>query len=265
MASESILTLNNIALFIDQKKKDGLASATLKSYRRNLLSLFKFLPDNKELTKLVLEAWVDSMIKDDISPRTVNHRICTCNNFLFFINRYDLQLVPQPRPKENMKKNILTRGEYISLLNAAQKLGHERSFYLLRTIVSTGIHINDLDKLTVEFLNSDNPFIVSFSGEKIRIPQSLKKELLQFATCNLILYGPVFVNSNGSVIDSSVISHSFAQISLYANVPQHKTNPVNLRRLYFKTYSDTSEKFRSLIEQAYDYFLESEQQMVRWC
>lgn len=262
-----LLSFESIDLFLKNKEEAGLKEETLKSYKRNLLMLLKFLPRNnrgKELNQMVLEDWVRFMLDEGVSIRTLNHRISSLNTYLAFIDRYDLQLKDYTKSPIKTEDAMLTRAEYIRLLTAARSRKNEQIFYLLRVIGSTGIRLADLDKLTVQFLKSEEKYINSSFGESIRIPQALKTELVEYAAQNDILTGPVFTTNTGRPLDRIDVHHSMAKICQLAHVPEHKVTPTNLRKLYFKTYNDTYERFRYLIEQAYDDFLECEQLMISW-
>ncbi len=264
MVHDAILSKENISSFIKYQEEKGLAPETINSYESNLMLLYDFLPANdKTLSQYVLEYWIDCMHCEGLSKRTLNYKISICNNYLSYINRYDLQLIPFNISAKS-SDDILTKNEYMRLLSAAKLLENERCYFLIRTIASTGIHVSDIDKVTVEFLKSDNAYITSPNGEDIRFSQIIKNELIDYSNRAGIFRGPVFVTQNGKPLDRASIFRAIVPVCHAARIPRTKSTPIKLRQYYLKTYKDTTELYRQYINETYDDLIRSEQMIVGW-
>ena len=244
----------------ENRRGDG----TLESYRRTLLSLYEYLPEEKTVSRQRLLDWKEEMLSAGYAVRTVNARVSAVNSFLEYRDRRDLQIHPVSAPKNDAVPE-LTRREYLRLLNTARMLKRERTYFLIKTICCAGVRVQQLSQVTVEAVEAGSAVIRGQCGSQVlHIPPVLREELLAYAGRHGIRSGPVFITRNGSPINRSNVSDSIRRLCRDAQVPEEKGNPRCLLKLHQATYRNIQNSVAVLIEQAYDRMLEEEQLSAGW-
>ena len=244
----------------ENRRGDG----TLESYRRTLLSLYEYLPEEKTVSRQRLLDWKEEMLSAGYAVRTVNARVSAVNSFLEYRDRRDLQIHPVSAPKNDAVPE-LTRREYLRLLNTARMLKRERTYFLIKTICCAGVRVQQLSQVTVEAVEAGSTVIRGQCGSQVlHIPPVLREELLAYAGRHGIRSGPVFITRNGSPINRSNVSDSIRRLCRDAQVPEEKGNPRCLLKLHQATYRNIQNSVAVLIEQAYDRMLEEEQLSAGW-
>lgn len=90
----------------------------------------------------------------------------------------------------------LTRSEYLRLLSTARALRQERVYLLIKLFTSTGLPVHELEQVTVEAAGEG---VLLLPGEAMpqRLPDCLRRELLDYARRRGISSGPIFVTRTG--------------------------------------------------------------------
>ena len=90
----------------------------------------------------------------------------------------------------------LTRSEYLRLLSTARALRQERVYLLIKLFTSTGLPVHELEQVTVEAAGEG---VLLLPGEAMpqRLPDCLRRELLDYARRQGISSGPIFVTRTG--------------------------------------------------------------------
>ena len=258
--SETVcLTVELIEDFLQSLETSGRKKDTIAKYRRDMKSLYRFLPDDKLLDSNTLKSWMEYMLDEEKAPRTINSCLSAANSFMDYIGKRNWQI---KRLEENeLIKPELTRSEYLRLLQTAKLLRKERLYLLIKVFGSTGITVSSLPEITVEAAEAGN-----FTEKKrtVHIPECLRTELIEYADKREIISGPIFVTKSGQPIDRTNVCNSMKQLCRDAHVDEEKVNPRCLKKLYEDTYSGIRSGIDMLVEQAYDRMLEKEQQSVGW-
>ena len=248
----------------EQKKTEG----TIENYRHSLEALYEYLPgqaqDGRYITFADLKRWQSDLLKQGYAVRTVNARMSAVNKFLEYRNRRDLQVAPMSAGKKGVQPE-LSRAEYLRLLSTAKLTEQERTYFLLKTIATVGIRMDELKEITVEHLNEGR--IVIGKGDKrraVRIPTLLQRELQGYAERRGIRSGAPFLTKNGVPINRKHVHYCFKQLCQDARVEEEKVTPGCLRNLYYRTYETIQNSIAILTEQAYERMLEEEQVSVGW-
>ena len=113
-------------------------------------------------------------------------------------------------------------------------LGREKVYLLVKLFGTTGLTVQELDKVTVEAVK-DGKLTVNPSRSKLllRIPEGLQKELLEYAKRNSYLSGPIFLTKEGTPMSRTYVSTIIRQLCTVAKVPEEKGNPRSLKRLLY--------------------------------
>lgn len=237
MRKEILLTDKTIKKYIEYLQEIERSNSTIKSYRREVMSL-QFYLDDSPLTKNKLLSY-KTMLTSQYAPTTCNVSIAAINSFLNFICRPDLMLKPlkiQRQIYETSDKE-LTRKEYDKLIRAANINGQERLSLIIQTICSTGIRVSELQYITAESLKEGKCLVTNKGKSRIVfIPAPLQKLLKKYVVNSNITSGPIFITRSGKPLDRSNIWAEMKRLCTIAKVNPEKVYPHNLRHLFARTY-----------------------------
>ena len=255
-SAELKLTEECIASFLEELARKGRTPGTLDTYQRNICSLYDALPEDKTLLPGMLDRWQQDMLAEGYSPRTVNTRLSVANHLVAFLGRRELQTRGTLQIGEGGTPE-LTRREYLRLLSTARILGKERIYLLVKLFGSTDLAVGDLGQLTVEALRGEEAC-------PSRLPDFLRRELLDYARRESITSGPVFCTKRGKPLGRTAVTDSMKQLCRDARVAEEKVNPRCLRRLWQTTQDGFRAQLDRMVEQAWDCLLETEQLSIGW-
>ena len=255
------LTPASIDEFIHAQKERGLKKNTITSYRTNLLRIYRRLPDGKkQLEAGTIRQLIESMKEQGFSEQPLKSLIMVSNLYLDYFGRRDFQDTKYyQRPPTDTPP--LTRAEYQRLLLAARQKNKEREYLMVKSFALLGILQNDLYRVTAEAVKAGT---LTLERERVHIPQSFQKELLEYMKEQKIVYGSLFVNRNGLPYKRQTISKFLAELCDDAKVDRSRGTSRNLRMLYDSTITDLRSNMEQLIQQAYDRIIDMEQLTVAW-
>ena len=84
---KEILTPERIGAFLQDLREKGRSPGSLQNYRRILLGLYEYLPEEKLLTSGTWTEWKEWLVDQGFSPRTVNARLSALNSFYLYAGR----------------------------------------------------------------------------------------------------------------------------------------------------------------------------------
>ena len=241
---------------VDRGRKKGTAA----SYRRYLVKLQDLLPEDQCIYPGTLRQLHDQLLRKGCAPSTVNSYLSAANSLLEFYDRRDLQLNATMK-RERANQPTLTREEYRRLLTAARKMGKERTYLLIKIFATTGIHLRDLPRVTVEAAQQG---LIRIKNVNVHIPVGLRQELLNYCDRKQITTGPVFITRRGRTMDRTTVTAALQVMCRTSQVAEEKTNPRCLRKLYLQTQADIQANISQLLEQAHEQILEEEQKEIGW-
>lgn len=258
------LTRDGIERFMTVCQAEGRVEGTLKWYRRGLNRLYDDLPEDKTIRHGTLERWREKLVKAGYAPSTINSHLSVNNAYLDFVGHREYQLANQLKLETELQPE-LTRTEYLRLLQTARTLGREKVYLLVKLFGSTGLTVQELEKVTIEAVK-EGKLTVTFSRNKqvLRIPEGLQAELLDYARRNGYLSGPIFLTKEGTPMSRTYVSTIIRQLCMAAKVPEEKGNPRCLKRLYQSTRAGIEDNIALLVEQAHSRLLEQEQLEIGW-
>ena len=255
-SAELKLTEECIASFLEELARKGRTPGTLDTYQRNICSLYDALPEDKTLLPGTLDRWQQDMLAEGYSPRTVNTRLSVANHLVAFLGRRELQTRGTLQIGEGGTPE-LTRREDLRLLSTARILGKERIYLLVKLFGSTDLAVGDLGQLTVEALRGEEAC-------PARLPDFLRRELLDYARRESITSGPVFCTKRGKPLGRTAVTDSMKQLCRDARVAEEKANPRCLKHLWQTTQDGFRAQLDRMVEQAWDCLLETEQMSIGW-
>lgn len=213
------------------------APATVEKYTRDILCFYRTYGE-RELTKGdVIKYKNDLLLKHTVT--SVNSVLSSLNSFFEFVGWHELKIktIKVQRQIFAGEDRTLTRHEYESLLDAAQKKNNQRLRLVMQTICSTGIRVSELKYITVECLSREKAEINNKGKRRVVfLPHKLCKILKAYANGQKVSSGPVFVTKNGKPLDRSNICNNMKKLCNEAGVSREKVFPHNLRHLFARTY-----------------------------
>ena len=258
------LTRDGLERFMAVCQAEGRVEGTLKWYRRGLSRLYDDLPEDKTIRHGTLEHWREHLVKAGYAPSTINSYLSVNNAYLDFVGHREYQLASQLK-LETEPQPELTRTEYLRLLQIARALDRERVYLLVKLFGTTGLTVQELEKVTVKAVQSGKLTVTpSRNKQVLRIPESLQRELLDYAARNGYISGPIFLTKDGTPMSRTYVSTIIRHLCTAAKVPEEKGNPRCLKRLYQSTRAGIEDNIALLVEQAHNRLLEQEQLEIGW-
>lgn len=263
------LTYELIESFLEEPDRTSHSPGSVKAYRTALRALYESMPHEKLLDTTTAQAWREYLESQGYAPRTIRSRLSMLNSFLHYLGRgewqFDQPSVQLPVAPEDDIQPELTRPEYLSMLQAARLLEQHRTYLLIKTLGGTGMRIQELPQFTVESVRAGTaPLWYRGTKRMVRIPGSLRQELLDYTTEEGLDSGSVFVTKEGVPLNRAVVWRSINSISGQANIAPQKANPRCLRKMYLTTLGGLPAGMAATQDMVYDSILESEQRSIGW-
>lgn len=259
------LTPESIDSYLEHLRSAGRVQGTLDSYRRKIGRLYQTLPeDDKTIRRDTLSWWREKLAEEGCSAAGINQFVIVVNGYLGYMGARDLQMTNKLESEDGPQLE-LTRSEYLRLLSAARSLDREQAYLLVKVFGNSDLPVQELSRLTVEAARAGMISISRRSAKEIiRFPDSVCRELLDYAGRQGIQSGPIFLTRAGKLIDRTYAAQSIRRLCPTAQVPEGKGSPRCLRKMYQATREDVERNVALLAERAQDRLLEEEQLTVGW-
>lgn len=262
---EVALTPESIDSYLEHLRSAGRVQGTLDSYRRKIGRLYQTLPEgDKAIRRDTLPWWREKLAEEGCSAAGINQFVIVVNGYLGYMDARELQVTDRLESAEEPQLE-LTRHEYLQLLSAARSLDREQTYLLVKVFGNSDLPVQELSRLTVEAARAGMISISRrCSKEIIRFPDSVCRELLDYAERQGVSTGPIFLTRAGKLIDRTYAAQSIRRLCPTAQVPEEKGNPRCLRKMYQATREGIERNVALLVERAQNRLLEEEQLMVGW-
>ncbi len=215
---------SDIEDFVGRLKAD-LSPSTVARYRRALLAFYDALPADKRVREDTLANWVESLT-DTYSAAHVNMLTSACNAFLRYRGYESYQLTSYIG-KQEPSPAALTREEYLHLLTTARAMGKPLAYLAMRAFACTDMEMADFLALTVEAVRDGTT--------AVRLPDSLREELLDYALHNGVRGGRIFVGRGGEPLRAETVRLHIKAVSKATGFGAGKACVRTLRKLYEQT------------------------------
>ena len=150
-------------------KENELSKKTISSYKSDINKFFDFVRDDDEpITKDTLINYKDKMKSDNKKSSSINRSIISINKFFSFCGQ-DMSLKNVKIQKQNTFDNLLTQKELKGILNQAEKQNEYQIYYIVKSLVLTGIRYSELKYITVEACK-DKKITIENKGKIRNIP-----------------------------------------------------------------------------------------------
>lgn len=263
-SSYYVLARSDIDLYLQDVASRGCKQGTLENYRRSLLNFFDWLPEGKQVSREKVYEYQEYLI-GKYTSRTVNMKMTAINGILGFLDLREYQSTVKASVDDTAIQPELSRNEYLRMLSAAKAIGDERLYLIIKLFGTTGIAVQEFDKVTVEAVRSGT--IVTFPNRNrlaLRIPACVQSELLEYAKEKGIKSGPIFLTREGRPLGRTTLSNMVPHIARYAKVEESKCTPRCLQKLYAETWDTIKSNVNVMLQMTYDKLLEQEQVIYGW-
>ena len=263
-SSYYVLTRSDIDLYLQDVASRGCKQGTLENYRRSLLNFFDWLPEGKQVSREKVYEYQEYLI-GKYTSRTVNMKMTSINGILGFLDLREYQSTVKASVDDTAIQPELSRNEYLRMLSAAKAIGDERLYLIIKLFGTTGIAVQEFDKVTVEAVRSGT--IVTFPNRNrlaLRIPACVQSELLEYAKEKGVKSGPIFLTREGRPLGRTTLSNMVPHIARYAKVEESKCTPRCLQKLYAETWDTIKSNVNVMLQMTYDKLLEQEQVIYGW-
>lgn len=263
-SSYYVLTRSDINLYLQDVASRGCKQGTLENYRRSLLNFFDWLPEGKRVSREKVYEYQEYLI-GKYTSRTVNMKMTAINGILGFLDLREYQSTVKASVDDTAIQPELSRNEYLRMLSAAKAIGDERLYLIIKLFGTTGIAVQEFDKVTVEAVRSGT--IVTFPNRNrlaLRIPACVQSELLEYAKEKGVKSGPIFLTREGRPLGRTTLSNMVPHIARYAKVEENKCTPRCLQKLYAETWDTIKSNVNVMLQMTYDKLLEQEQVIYGW-
>ena len=263
-SSYYVLSRSDIDLYLQDVASRGCKQGTLENYRRSLLNFFDWLPEGKRVSREKVYEYQEYLI-GKYTSRTVNMKMTAINGILGFLDLREYQSTVKASVDDTAIQPELSRNEYLRMLSAAKAIGDERLYLIIKLFGTTGIAVQEFDKVTVEAVRSGT--IVTFLNRNrlaLRIPACVQSELLEYAKEKGVKSGSIFLTREGRPLGRTTLSNMVPHIARYAKVEENKCTPRCLQKLYAETWDTIKSNVNVMLQMTYDKLLEQEQVIYGW-
>lgn len=228
--------INKYVKFLREQEK---SSNTIKKYKTDLYNFVCFCNKNN-LSQIDKTNLIDYKIflQSHFKISSINSYINSINNYLKWLNQSDLKLNYMKNPSKSNLNSYITVLEYKRMLEYAKILNKNKMYYLMKTLVNTGIRISELEYITAENVSLGRLEIINKGKIKtIFIPPKLKDELKQFCNSQNIKTGIIFHGRNKSqLINKTFIWRELKYIAGQAKIKKNKIHTQSFRYLFAVNY-----------------------------
>ena len=236
-SSYYVLTRSDIDLYLQDVASRGCKQGTLENYRRSLLNFFDWLPEGKRVSREKVYEYQEYLI-GKYTSRTVNMKMTAINGILGFLDLREYQSTVKASVDDTAIQPELSRNEYLRMLSAAKAIGDERLYLIIKLFGTTGIAVQEFDKVTVEAVRSGT--IVTFPNRN-RLgpadPRLRAKRALRVRQGKRGKIGaPSSSRGRAGPLGRTTLSNMVPHIARYAKVEENKCTPRCLQKLYAETW-----------------------------
>lgn len=215
-------------------KRHEFAENTINKYVRNAEWFIEnYSSEAESLDRDDVMAFKSHIQDEYESVATINSYITTVNRFLFYCDLGEYKVEKVKGQTDNVLKDRIYEHEFRAMYRHAKRLGMYELHYLIKVMGMTGIRVAERKSFTVESIKRLS--ITAVNKNKTRqvpVPQSLMRELRQFAKDQGITEGPIFK------MEYHQIYHSLKIVAGQAKIKKAKIHPHAFRHYFGFRYVD---------------------------
>ncbi|WP_415930249.1 tyrosine-type recombinase/integrase [Zhenpiania hominis] len=228
---------SKIKEYIGQMEKDELSERTINKYVADIKQWIDFNGDEinfdymKRYKKYLVERY---------SVSSINSKLISVNRYLKWLGHSELTLRTKRFQRSSSLEHMVSKADYMKMLEFAKKTNRLKMFYIMRTIATTGIRIGELKYITVEAVEEGSVEVYNKGKyRRIYFSHNLCKELNEYCKNERIMSGIVFLGRNkNKCISSSAVWKNLKYIASQVGIPEGNVYPHSFRHLFARIYMD---------------------------
>lgn len=220
--------------FLKNEYESEQAPNTIKSYRREILAMIKWLENETQITKEKMIEY-KAYLKEKYKPNTTNHNIVVLNKFFSFCG-YDIKLTKLEIQNQTSLNNQLEMQEHLRLLKWSLQMNLFDMYLIMKLFAKTGVRVQEIKFFIIERLNWNMQIENKGKFREIIIPRPLIREIRKYCREKNIRSGYIFraPRNKKSCLPISTIEERIKRIAKKAKINPNKIHPHAWRHLYAK-------------------------------
>lgn len=212
----------------------NLAHSSITSYVRTVRY---FLDKYGEVSKSNLLDFKENLV-GKCSPRTVNQRLQAINKYLEYTHQESLKLKFIKQQQKNYLENVISNADYIYLKKKLKEDGHNKWYFVVWFLCSTGARVSELLKIKIEDLKIGHLDIYSKGGKvrRLYIPSSLRNEAIAWIKSQGMNGGHLFLNRFNKRITSRGIAMQLKHFARQYGIKEEVVHPHAFRHRFAKNF-----------------------------
>ena len=244
------LTEEMIGEYCEWLQIEEKEAATIEKYVRDVRTFYRFA-NNRPVEKSLAIAYKQHLIQKGYAISSINSMLVAMNSLFSHLGWADCRVRTMKKQRQIYcpASKELTRGEYLKLIDVAQKEGNQRLVLILQTLCATGIRVSELQYITVEAVVRGEA-VVNCKGKTrvVFVVSQLQEKLLDYARQKGITEGVIFVTRTGKPVDRINIWRDMKNISRKAGINPEKVTPHSLRHLFARAFYNTNKDIVKLAD-----------------
>lgn len=169
---------------------------------------------------------------------STNSKIISINRYLKWLGYGELVVKTKRIQNNNSLENVITKEDYLKMLNYAKDNNKFKIYYIMKTIAQTGIRIGELKYVTVEAAKKGT--VIVWNKGKYRtiyFTEELCKGLLHYCDKHKQKDGVIFCGrEKGKAISPGAVWKSLKYIARQVEISEELVYPHSFRHLFAKQY-----------------------------
>lgn len=213
-----------------------LSENTIDIYVRQAENLLDYLK-NRTITKEEIILYKKYLFGQQKRATTINLYIVAVNSYLKYAGYIECTIRTQRLQRNRCLENVISIEEYRQMISYAKESGREKYYYIMKTLVFTGIRISELRFLTVEAVAAGR-FTVGNKGKirEVFVPSKLASELYHFCETEHICTGVIFKGNRQKPITRIAVYRMLLRLAELTGIEKKKAHPHSFRHLFALTY-----------------------------
>lgn len=235
--------------FEEMLLEEGKSEATCEKYIREATRFLEYTKGR--LNKNSIIGYKETLIEDGYSQSLINTSLSVARKLLEMngVRNIKIKNIRTQRSVYMEEGKMLTKEEYVRLLNSTEQNIYESTRLIIETICSTGIRVSELKYFTVEQLKSGEISIYNKGKvRKILLPVKLREKLNDYADRKGIDSGCIFRNSKKRPLHRSQIWQMMKRLSRVKGVDEKKVFPHALRKLFAREFYEEERDIAKLAD-----------------
>lgn len=230
--------MEQLKVYENYLRERELSKGTCELYLKQAELFLNYVGD-RPLSKEEVFSYREELLKRKLSVSTVNLYIIAVNCYLKYAGYSDFTVRTVKVQRKNSIDNVINRREYQSMLSYAKSSGHEKYYYIMKTLALTGIRVSELKFFTVEVLQKGVTYV--YNKGKIRevyLPDCLIKELMEYCGREQIKEGIIFRGKEYQPINRTTVYKMMVYLADMVGIPKEKAHPHSFRHFFAITYME---------------------------